>query len=502
MNENPSIDNNTESQPKKCINLDWLEVYCLEYSDNITRDADFYKKDGWQVKARDYGTPQYKEMFTLYKQGKPFLEIRRNPYSIKEQQGIFLHNACHIRLCNFTLYKLEPVNELRIFLEHYKYVYQSISRVDICCDFVEFDHPEIKDPQKFLNDYMKERFFKTNNSQIAPHGKEKKFKRSWNSIKWGNPSAPISTKMYDKTLELQTESKDKFYIRKAWVRAGLCDLQKVSYTYKDNRTGREEQRSKMVVVKKGTSVKAEIPIEQAEQIKVWRVEFSLKTEGRKWIISKEQFTKEVFEESTDPTKQGEESQETKSLCVEMNLDFFDNRDKLHYQFLLLSTYLFKFGVPEFTRTGKAKQKCRCKVIMPFSTADLHETYKPTKVTYEDNPSRFEKIIINRLLNVAEEVKDIAPEHAERMKKAAVSLSISHGGFWHNEKKVEKIEKAVENANNKLTLTSQEYKYSPTEHQRFIKLQMLKLQKQYAYWQKYLWEHLPSLEECALIELPF
>lgn len=68
----------------KCINLDWLEVYCIEPT---AMDANYFQNLGWQVNSRVYGTPLMREMFTLLgENGKPFLEIRRNPYSLKKME--------------------------------------------------------------------------------------------------------------------------------------------------------------------------------------------------------------------------------------------------------------------------------------------------------------------------------------------------------------------------------------------------------------------------------
>ena len=70
---------------KRCVNIDWLEVFALENTLNPP-DPAFYKKMGYMVRVRDYGTPQYKQMFTIYgSDGREFLEIRRDPYSIKAQ---------------------------------------------------------------------------------------------------------------------------------------------------------------------------------------------------------------------------------------------------------------------------------------------------------------------------------------------------------------------------------------------------------------------------------
>ena len=70
----------------KCINIDWLEVFCIEPADLC---ANYFKNLGWDARQREYGTPQYREMITLYnKHGKTFLEIRKNQYSLKKNRRI------------------------------------------------------------------------------------------------------------------------------------------------------------------------------------------------------------------------------------------------------------------------------------------------------------------------------------------------------------------------------------------------------------------------------
>ena len=68
-------------------------------------DAAFFVEQGYEVKAREYGTPQYREMFTILDGDHfPMYEIRRNPYSIKANGGVFDARACHIRLSNRQCY--------------------------------------------------------------------------------------------------------------------------------------------------------------------------------------------------------------------------------------------------------------------------------------------------------------------------------------------------------------------------------------------------------------
>lgn len=201
----------------RCINLDWLEVYAFEPI-NQPHDESYFRQRGYKVKVRAYGTPQYREMFTLIADGHELFEIRRNPYSIKRDGGIFPENACHIRLCNRTCYEIDPVNHLRAFMLSHDYTYKAISRIDIALDFNEFDNGE--DPAKFINKYMRGKIAKVNQSNVSAHGTDEWSRRVFNSLKWGSPSSPVSTKLYNKTLELK-QGEDKPYIRQAWSDAGL-----------------------------------------------------------------------------------------------------------------------------------------------------------------------------------------------------------------------------------------------------------------------------------------
>lgn len=201
----------------RCVNIDWLQVFCQEPLDKPL-DANYFISQGYEVKQRDYGTPQYREMFTIFEKGFPFIEVRRNPYSLKENGGIFTQRDCHLRLSNRSCYALSPIDDLRSFIMAHGYTYRSISRIDICLDFNTFDRGD--KPEKVLRDYMEGKLSKINQCNIAAHGKDRWDGRLWNSLKWGSANSMISTKLYNKSLELK-ETHDKFYIRDQWEAAGL-----------------------------------------------------------------------------------------------------------------------------------------------------------------------------------------------------------------------------------------------------------------------------------------
>lgn len=404
----------------KCINLDWLSVYCLEPK-GVVMNAAYYKNLGWSVEEREYGTPQYREKFTLMNGRHPFLEIERNPYSLKQNGGIFEPESCHIRLANRTLYQPNPVQQLTNFIVKYGYEYKGISRVDVCCDLTIFDNG--MKPQDLANKYMKDKIWKVHQSKIdahsldgddswripihlGAHGRETKTGRTWNSLKWGSPKSALSTKLYNKTLELETNT-GKFYIKDAWVKSGLCELQKVRYEYRNPKTKEIEIRSKQITVAPGTAISQEITIEEAKKIDVWRVEFSMNSEGRKWIDLGD------------------------NHIVDLSLNAFDNLDSLAATFFTCSEWLFCFIYAKWITKGATRLKertNRCKKLQLFNTKFLHSHYKPQRQTEMEDPSRTEKIMMYRLMAKSKD-ENISEAYREACYHVARNLSKEHGEWW-------------------------------------------------------------------------
>ena len=202
----------------RCVNLDWFEVFAIEPAEG--GDMAYFRMQGFEVQPRDYGTRIYHEMFTLLnRDGNPFIEIRRRP-----KNPLMPNGACHIRFVNATCYLDNAADIMREFLDRYGYTFCNISRVDICLDLVLFD--DNTRPRVFMQRYMRGKFSKVNQAAIHAHGNDRWTGRVWNSVSWGAPSSPISTKFYNKTLELYdpvTDSYGKPHIRYAWLNAGLID---------------------------------------------------------------------------------------------------------------------------------------------------------------------------------------------------------------------------------------------------------------------------------------
>lgn len=287
----------------RCVNIDWLECFCLEDNIGYPHNADYFRRQGWSVKEREYGTPMYNEMFTLYDSANlPFIEVRRSPKSDQSKvNGIFDSNACHVRLSNRTCYFNNAARIMQDFLEQHGFWFQRISRIDLCYDFERFDYGD--EPQRFLQRYMQGRFSKINQANISAHGLDCWDGRSWNSLSWGSPKSMVKTRFYNKTMELR-ESHDKPYIRQAWQQAGLVD---------DMTTLEKTRRD-------GTRYKPDI----------WRVEFAIKSSTKKWF---------VVEDYNGDRK--------RILSKPNTLDVYDGREKLWQMFLSLTTHYFHFKHVEY-----------------------------------------------------------------------------------------------------------------------------------------------------------
>ena len=323
------------------MNLDWVEIFCLEDPILYPLSADFYEAAGWRVSRRDYGTPQYREMFTLHDElGFPYMEIRRNPYSIKSEGGIFDKRACHIRLPNRLCYDEEPIAHLQQFLDAYRYQFRGISRIDICLDFITFDTGETL--RNFINRYMAGEYSKINQSKVAAHGRDLYDGKDFNSLKWGSESSMITTKLYNKTMELRSKlSAMKLYILDAWIAAGLIS-------------------------------------DREDPTNVWRLEFSMNSDCKRWITS-------------ERNEKGDDSQ---GVYIYNTLETYDTREKLIKIFHSLRAHYFRF-----VKVTDGLTKYRCPQKLTFVTNSQETVYKPARLQTDEPEKRKMKSVLQALKKI-------------------------------------------------------------------------------------------------------
>lgn len=301
----------------RCVNIDWLEVYTIEATPE-PRDAEYFRTLGFSVAVRPYGTRVYQEMFTIFdNHDEPFIEVRRNPVGNTTGQSIIDPRSAHIRLCNRTCYYDHAAAIMANFCQEHGFVVLRISRLDICYDFIRFDRGD--DPQRVLDRYMRGTYSKINQANLSAHGRDLWDGRFWNSLSWGAPKSMISTKFYNKSMELR-EAKDKPYIRQAWAAAGLVDDFITLTKHKAD----------------GTVYKPDI----------WRVEFSIRSSVKRWYVVEDPY-----------------SSKTKLRSIHHTLDCYQDRQALWNHFAALARHYFHFKIFE---KDKRKDRCSDKVLFDFN----------------------------------------------------------------------------------------------------------------------------------------
>lgn len=321
MESYPSQQTTSKTSVTRCVNLDWLEVHAREPI-NQPRDATYYMEKGFIVHERDYGTRVYRQMFVLEgNDGENLLEIRRDPAS-QGLNGIHDPNECHIRLCNRTCYFDNAAEAFSQFLSEHGYTDIRISRVDICLDFVKFDKGD--DPQAFVRRYFRHKYAKINQGRINTHGEDTWTGQEWNSLSWGSKTSAVTTKMYNKTMELHDTKTDTFkkpYIRQAWQLCHMID---------------NWQRCTL----------------NGEVVYVWRVEFSLRSSVKGWV---------PIEIDGNPKNY---------QSLRNTLECYEGRDKLLVMFASLANHYFHF---KKYKIGKRKDRCADKILFDFTGTQI--TYK-------------------------------------------------------------------------------------------------------------------------------
>ena len=299
----------------RCVNLDWLEVSAEESNSRYPCDADYFRSRGFIVHERDYGTRVWGEVFTIEDEnGHDWIEIRRKPPSGASEFKGLNEYSCRLRVVNAQLYVKDCVQRFRDFLATNDYIFKRIFRIDIAYDFEYFDSKDL--PARFARRYLECKYRKINQCKMNGYANDTWTAFEWESLSWGSPHSMVSTKLYNKTKEIETVSKHKVYIPYSWFICGLID-DPINLTKVDS---------------DGKLYKPEI----------WRLEFSMRSQAERWLVIEDQSGKRV-----------------KKKAIPHTLDMFDAPDKVWQRFQDLAFHYFRFKkfVPD-----KRKDLCPDKVL--------------------------------------------------------------------------------------------------------------------------------------------
>ena len=352
----------------RCVNVDWLEIYAMEDNRQYPMNADFFRERGYMVHERDYGTRVYSEMFTIEDgHGNNFVEVRRNPQSGSSEFTGLSELSCHLRLVNRACYTNSPVRDLAEFMIKNNYVYQRIFRIDIAYDFRIFDSGD--NPEKFIRRYIEKKYSKVNQCKVRVIGDDRWASFDWESVSWGAPTSMVGTKMYNKTKELKATGNKKPWIVQAWFESKLIDD----------------------------------PLNLPD---VWRIEFSLKSSARNWI---------VIEDS--------DAKHERKKAIPHTPELFDGRDRLWQRFLDMSHHYFRFKHLDKKRKpddkgeyqNVRKDACPDKVLFDYSK--VPELYQVEAVARESVPNRDDDVLSRHLRRYRE-------QHADKYLRNAIDVLLN------------------------------------------------------------------------------
>lgn len=222
------------------VSIDWLSIYC---------DCSKMKQGGEFTFDREpYGTSVYADMYTILWGGNEVAILTCNPRSSALKAGTGI-----LKILNPELYKPRLNVLVSKLLKDCSIEFLSISRLDLCADFNHFvAYPDMQD---FFQDFLtlkilkigaakykvcanamttqQHEYFKMIGLQSSQH--------TYQYLRFGSKISKVSAYLYNKTQEFR-DVKRKNYIAEAWKANG---------------------------------------IEEAKE--VWRLEFSLKGDGIKFI---------------------------------------------------------------------------------------------------------------------------------------------------------------------------------------------------------------------------
>ena len=319
----------------RCVNLDWLEVSCEESNNRFPCDPEYFRSRGFIVHERDYGTRVWGQVFTIEdSEGHDWIEVRRCPPSGASDFKGLNEYSCRLRVVNAQLYVDGCVQRFRDFLATHDYIFKRIYRIDIAYDFEYFDSGD--QPARFARRYVECKYRKINQCKMNAFANDTWTSFDWESLSWGSPHSMVSTKLYNKTREIETVSKQKTYIVYSWFLNGLID----------------DPVNRLRVDSDGVKYKPEI----------WRLEFSMKSQADRWLVIEDQSGKRV-----------------KKKAIPHTLEMFDATDKVWQRFQDLAFHYFHFK--KYVK-DKRKDLCPDKVLFHWDKdhewRQLDMAIRPTK----------------------------------------------------------------------------------------------------------------------------
>ena len=205
----------------KLINIDWLQFAVINKKKTL-------KKANWIKK--DYQTRLFTDVYEYISHDTVFFEMVCNPKS-----KIINENLCIIKVSNEILYHPDCHKYIEYLLIEEEFIYNNMTRLDLCCDFAKFDNEMY--PDEFIYNFFIAKYLKNNKTHCKLEF-EQTFMTIPEYIKFGSGYSAVSAYLYNKSKEFR-DVKHKAYITEMWEKNGLksnCDMWRLEFSIKEFNT--------------------------------------------------------------------------------------------------------------------------------------------------------------------------------------------------------------------------------------------------------------------------
>lgn len=194
----------------RVISIDYLQLYCHAYF--LSSNTMFH------FELQSTSSRQFKKIYKVYDRltNDHYATVQAEPFS-----PVIPKQAIIVKIANRELYKQRWAEQVNYFLNVCYIIPQSVSRLDLCCDFNQFDNN--LQVNSFFDSFLSNRYLKNRLAKYTLQG-EQTNKHEASYIRFGNHDSEVSVYLYNKTLEMR-EVKTKPYIIERWE-ANQLDINK------------------------------------------------------------------------------------------------------------------------------------------------------------------------------------------------------------------------------------------------------------------------------------
>lgn len=209
------------------LHCDWLQVSVKWVDKSRPRFASYYT-----VKKLGIVTRHFKCIEEIYIGSKRIATVTSKPCS-----EILDKELCIVKFDNWLLYDNSFRKKVSEFFSDNGIELISISRIDFCADFNEFDNGML--PEPFIKKYIYRKLLRLGKTpHVGHHFAQGKDKHIEKGLKFGSNLSEVTAYIYNKSLEMAVV-KWKPYIYMSWVKGGLDverDVWRVEISVKSGRT--------------------------------------------------------------------------------------------------------------------------------------------------------------------------------------------------------------------------------------------------------------------------